>query len=80
MTKLFQEAFAKDSTELTPHDQDRFAQFLLANVGRLHDLLDDVVEEYTFDKQVIATIESQPIQQLLEQVAQKHPGVSPNFY
>ena len=71
-TKLFQEAFSKVSTELTPTDQDRFAQFLLANVGRLHDLIDDVVEEYSFDKQVIATIESQPIQRLLEQVAQKH--------
>ena len=71
-TKLFQEAFSKVSTELTPTDQDRFAQFLLANVGRLHDLIVDVVEEYSFDKQVIATIESQPIQRLLEQVAQKH--------
>jgi hypothetical protein len=72
MTKLFQEAMTKASTELTPNDQDRFAQFLIANVGRLHDLIDDVIEEYVFDKQVVAAIESEPVQRLLKQVAEKH--------
>jgi hypothetical protein len=72
MTKLFQEAMTKASTELTPGDQDRLAQWLLANVGRLHDLIDDVVEEYLFDKQSMSVIESEPIQRLLKQVAEKH--------
>jgi hypothetical protein len=72
MTKLFQEAFTKASTELTPNDQDRLAQFLLANIGRLHDVIDDVVDEYLFDKQAISAIESEPVQRLLEQVAHKH--------
>lgn len=72
MTKLFQEAITKASAELTPNDQDRFAQWLLANVGRLHELIDDVVEEYLFDKQATSVIESEPIQQLLNQVAEKH--------
>jgi len=72
MTKLFQEAMTKASTELTPSDQDRLAQFLLANVGRLHDLIDDVVEEYLFDKQAVAAIESKPVQRLLKHVAEKY--------
>lgn len=72
MTKLFQEAITKVSTELTPNDQDQFAQFLLANVGRLHDLIEDVVEEYLFEKQAIAAIDSEPVQRLLKQVAEKH--------
>lgn len=72
MTKLFQEAMTKASTELTPTDQDQFAQFLLSNVGRLHDLIGDVIEEYTFDKQAISAIESEPVQRLLKQVAEKH--------
>jgi len=72
MTKLFQEAMTKASMELTPKDQDRFAQFLLANSGRLHDLIDDVVEEFIFEKQAIAAIESEPVQRLLNQIAEKH--------
>lgn len=72
MNKLFQEAMTKASTELTPNDQDRFAQWLLANVGRLHDLIDYVVEEYLFDTQAVAAIESEPIQRLIKQVAEKH--------
>lgn len=72
MTKLLQEAMTKASTELTPTDQDQFAQFLLANVGRLHDLIEDVIEEYLFEKQVIAAIDSEPVQRLLRQVAEKH--------
>ena len=72
MTKLFQDAMTQASSELTPNDQDRFAQFLLAHVGRLHDLIDDVVEEFMFDKHAVAAIESEPVQRLLKQVAEKY--------
>jgi len=72
MTKLFQEAVTKASTELNPQDQDRLAQFLLANVGRLHELIEDVIEEYAFERNAIAAIESESVQRLLKQVAEKH--------
>ena len=72
MTKLFQEAVTKASTELTPYDQDRLGQFLLANVGKLHELIEDVIEEYAFERNAIAAIESESVQQLLKQVADKH--------
>jgi hypothetical protein len=72
MTKLFQEAITKVSIELDPQDQDRFAQLIFANVGKLHDLVDDLIEEYTFENQVITAIESAPIQELFKQVAEKH--------
>ena len=69
MTRLFEEAVTKASTELTAHDQDRFAEFLLAHRGNLHDLIEDVIEEYTFERYAIAAIELPSVQQLLKQVA-----------
>ena len=72
MTKLFEEAVTKASTELNPHDQDRFAQFLLAHIGNLHDLIDDVIEEYVFERNAIAAIELPSVQKLLKQVADKY--------
>ncbi len=76
MTKLFQEAITKVSLELNQQDQDRFAQFILANVGKLHDLVEDVLEEYAFEKQAITAIESDAVQRLFMQVAEKHQTYS----
>lgn len=69
MTALLQEAFTKASTELNPYDQDRLAQVILEYRGKLHDLVEDLVEELEFEKTVISVIESERIQGLLGKVA-----------
>lgn len=72
MTQLFQEAVTKVSSELNQQDQDKFAQCILANVGKLHDLVEDLLEEYTFEKNVITAIGSDTVQHLFMEVAEKH--------
>ena len=69
MTTLLQEALTKVSTELNQHDQDRLARVILEYRGKLHDLVEDLVEELEFEKTVISVIESERIQGLLSKVA-----------
>lgn len=72
MTTLLQRALTQASNELNQQDQDRLANMILGNMHHLHDLLDELAEEAEFDNQASQVIESQPVQNLLSKVAEKH--------
>ena len=72
MTKLLQKAFTMISTRLNQKDQDRLAYLIIENVWKLHQLLEDEIEEQSFDLSAVKALESETVQNLLKKVAEKH--------
>jgi|LGOV01.1.fsa_nt_gb hypothetical protein len=72
MTKLLRKAFTIVSTRLNQQDQDRLAYLIIGNVGKLHQLLEDEIEEQSFDLSAVRALESETVQNLLKKVAEKH--------
>ena len=72
MTKLLQKAFTIISMRLNQEDQDRLACLIIENVGKLHQLLEDEIEEQSFDLSAVKALESETVQNLLKKVAEKH--------
>jgi len=72
MTKLLRKAFTIVSTRLNQQDQDRLAYLIIGNVGKLHQLLEDEIEEQSFDLSAVKALESETVQNLLKKVAEKH--------
>ncbi|MDI6782028.1 MAG: hypothetical protein QME49_08015 [bacterium] len=72
MTKLFHEAVTTVSTRLNHQDQDRLAYLIIENVGKLPKLLEDMLDEQSFDASAVKAIESETVQHLLKRVAGKH--------
>jgi hypothetical protein len=77
MTKLLQKAFTIISTRLNHEDQDRLACLIIENVGKLHQLLEDEIEEQSFDLSTVKALESETVQNLLKKVAEKHDAQNP---
>ena len=77
MTKLLQKAFTIVSTRLNQQDQDRLAYLIIENVGKLPQLLEDEIEEQSFDLSAIKALESETVQNLLKKVAEKHGAQNP---
>ncbi len=71
MTRLLQQAFTTVSTKLSPDGQNRLAQLMLADVGRLEEALEAVWDEQVFEASAIEAMESDRIQDLLNRVAKK---------
>lgn len=72
MTKLLQKAFTIVSTRLNRHDQDRLAYLIIENVGKLRQVLEDEIEEQSFDLSAVKALESETVQNLLKKVAEKY--------
>jgi len=72
MTKLLQKAFTIVSTRLNQHDQDRLAYLIIENVGKLRQVLEDEIEEQSFDLSAVKALESETVQNLLKKAAEKH--------
>ena len=77
MTKLLQKAFTIISTRLNQEDQDRLACLIIENVAKLHQLLEDEIEEQSFDLSAVKALESETVQNLLKKVAEKHDAQNP---
>ena len=77
MTKLLRKAFTMVSTRLNQQDQDRLAYLIIENVGKLPQLLEDEIEEQSFDLSAIKALESETVQNLLKKVAEKHGAQNP---
>ncbi|MEA3416344.1 MAG: hypothetical protein U9R02_09355 [Thermodesulfobacteriota bacterium] len=77
MTKLLQKAFTIISTRLNQKDQDRLACLIIENVAKLHQLLEDEIEEQSFDLSAVKALESETVQNLLKKVAEKHGAQNP---
>lgn len=72
MTKLLEEAFTTISTKLNQQDQDRLAQLMIENIDKLPELLEEEMEERSFDISAVKAIESDKVQNLLKKVANKY--------
>ena len=72
MTRLLQQAFTTVSANLSPDRQDRLAQLMMANVGRLEEALEAAWDEQVFEASAIEAMESHRVRSLLKQVAEKH--------
>ncbi len=72
MTKALEKAFTMASTGLHHKDQDRLGWFIIDNFPKLHEILDDLLDEQNFDRNAIKAIESENVQHLLRKVAEKH--------
>jgi len=72
MTKLLEQAFESVSTKLSHESQNRLAQLMLSNLESLEGLLEEAMEERSFDASAIQAIESDRVQLLLKRVAEKH--------
>jgi flagellar motor switch protein FliG len=77
MTKLLQKAFTIISMRLNQEDQDRLACLIIENIGKLHQLLEDEIEEKSFDLSAVKALESETVQNLLKKVAEKHGAQNP---
>ena len=77
MTKLLQKAFTIISMRLNQEDQDRLACLIIENVAKLHQLLEDEIEEQSFDLSAVKALESETVQNLLKKVAEKHDAQNP---
>ena len=72
MTRLLQQAFTTVSTNLSPDSQDRLAQLMMENVGRLEEALEGAWDEEVFEASAIKAMESDKVRGLLKKVAEKH--------
>lgn len=72
MTKLLEEAFTRISNKLNQHDQDRIAYLMIENIDKLHELLEDEIQEQNFDNGAVEAIKSDKVQNLLKKVANKY--------
>ena len=79
MTKLLEEAFTTISTKLSQQDQDRLAQLMIENIDKLPELLEEEMEEGSFDISVVKAIESGKVQNLLKKVANKSQNLPDNL-
>ena len=71
MTELLEKAFTTISTKFSQQDQDRLAQLMIENIGNLPELLEEEMEERSFDISAVKAIESDKVQSLLKKVANK---------
>lgn len=79
MTKLLEEAFTTISTKLSQQDQDRLAQLMIENIEKLPELLEEEMEEGSFDISAVKAIESGKVQNLLKKVANKSQNLPDNL-
>lgn len=79
MTKLLEEAFTTISTKLSQQDQDRLAQLMIENIDKLPELLEEEMEEGSFDISAVKAIESGKVQNLLKKVANKSQNLPDNL-
>lgn len=79
MTKLLEEAFTTISTKLSQQDQDRLAQLMIENIDKLPELLEEEMEEGSFDISAVKAIESGKVQNLLKKAANKSQNLPDNL-
>ena len=72
MTRLLQQAFTTVSTNLSPDSQDRLAQLMMENVGRLEEALEGAWDEQVFEASAIEAMRSDKVRGLLRKAAEKH--------
>lgn len=72
MTRLLQQAFASVSSNLSPDRQDRLAQLMMENLGRLEEALEAALDEQVFEASAMKAMESDKVRSLLKRVAAKH--------
>ncbi len=72
MTRLLQQAFTTVSDNLSLDGQDRLAQLMMANVGRLEEALEAAWDEQVFEVSAVEAMESERVRSLLKKVAEKH--------
>lgn len=77
MTQLLQEAFTLVSSALTPHDQDALAHLMIDHVKELPNFLAEELEDQQFEASARQALQSDNIQHLLRQVAQKYQANHP---
>ncbi len=72
MTKLLQRAFTTVSANLSPDGQDRLANLMMENVGRLEEALEVAWDEQVFEASALEAMESEKVRGLLRRAAEKH--------
>ena len=72
MTKLLRQAFNTVSENLSPERQDRLAQLMMADVGRLEEALEAAWDEQVFEASAIEAVESDRVRGLLKLAAEKY--------
>ncbi len=76
MTRLLQRAFTTVAASLSPDSQDRLAQLMMENMGRLEEALEGAWDEQVFEASAIKAMESEKVRGLLKRVA---AGASPRW-
>ncbi len=71
MTRLLEQAFTTVSTNLTPDRQDRLAQLMMTDVGRLEEALEAAWDEQVFETSALKAMESTKVRALLKRVAEE---------
>ncbi len=77
MTQLLQEAFSLVSSELTPHDQDVLAHVMIDHLKDLPVFLAEELEEQQFEASAQEALQTDHIQSLLRQAANKYQANHP---
>lgn len=72
MTQLLQEAFTLITSQLTPQGQDTLAHLMIDHLEQLPDFLAEELEERQFEASARQAIQSDNVQHLLKQVAEKY--------
>jgi len=72
MTQLLQEAFTLITSQLTPQGQDTLAHLMIDHLEQLPDFLAEELEEQQFEASARQAIQSDNVQHLLKQVAEKY--------
>ena len=72
MTLLLQEAFTLITSQLTPQGQDTLANLMIDHLEQLPDFLAEELEEHQFEASARQAIQSDNVQHLLKQVAEKY--------
>jgi len=72
MTQLLQEAFTLITSRLMPQGQDTLAHLMIDHLEQLPDFLAEELEEQQFEASARQAIQSDNVQHLLKQVAEKY--------
>ena len=72
MTRLLQQALTAVSANMSPDRQDRLAQLMMVDVGRLEEALEAAWDEQVFENSAVQALESDKVRGLLKRVADKH--------